>query len=38
VIVATIGAKGDVERARALIEFLQGPTIEPALKRLGMTR
>jgi hypothetical protein len=33
-----IGTSGDVKAGKALIQFLQGPALEPALKANGMTR
>jgi len=38
VMTAAVGAKGDARAAQALIDFLKGPAIEPALAASRMTR
>jgi molybdate transport system substrate-binding protein len=38
VMTAAVGAKGDARAAQALIDFLKGPAIEPALASSRMTR
>jgi ABC-type molybdate transport system substrate-binding protein len=39
IVTATIGKNAsDMKAAKALIEFLKGPTLDPALKADGMMR